>query len=131
MRIRFVSALVITLVATLWVSGLGEQTILTAYAPAGSDGTSILLSIDWGQVHQAAPTVTNVLLRRRPAGPPVISDTLAVIPADSARYLDTGLDASTAYHYYAYFKDAQGETARFGSVPAVVHLGPVHTLPQK
>lgn len=106
-----------------------EQTILKAYAPAGTDGHQVILSIDWSQVKVAAPAVTSVMLRRRPAGQPTVADTVAVLPMDSLRFVDTGLDPATAYHYYAYFKKADGETDRFGSYPAVVHLGPLHTLP--
>jgi len=131
MRKRLVAVLATALLLALWTTGAGEQTILTAYAPAGSDGSSIVLTVDWAQVHQDAPTAVSVLLRRRPAGPPTVADTVAVLPADSSRCLDTGLDASMAYHYFAYFKTADGETARFGSYPAVVHLGPIYPLQPK
>jgi hypothetical protein len=131
MRKRLVTGLVLAMLATLWAAGQGEQTILSAFAPAGSDGSRIILAIDWAQVKQAAPTVTSVLLRRRPAGPPTIMDTVAVLPVDSAHCIDSGLIATQAYHYYAYFKNAEGETARFGSSPAVVHLGPIYPLPSK
>ena len=56
---------------------------------------------------------------------------MAVLPADSARFVDQGLDRTVAYHYFAYFKNADGETQRFGGFPAVVHLGPLQTLPDQ
>lgn len=107
------------------------QTILRAFAPAGSDGTQIILQIDWEQVQKAAPEVTQVWLRRRAVGPPEKMDSLAYVPAGTARYTDTGLDPDRQYHYFAYFKDADGSTQRFGSSAAVVHLGPIAPLPGK
>lgn len=121
---------VVFLVATA-ATAFAEQSILTAYAPANSDGGQVILVIDWTQAKAAAPGITSVLLRRRPAGLPTVADTVAVLPADSSRFVDSGLDRATAYHYYAYFKNADGDTDRFGSYPAVVHLGPLHTVPAK
>ena len=107
-----------------------EQTILKAYAPPGSDGTSIILVIDWAQVKAHAAQAQMVMLRRRPAGPPTVADTLVFLPADSSRYVDTGLSLEREYHYFAYFKAADSSTTQFGSTPAVVHLGPIRTRPQ-
>lgn len=118
-------ALILILAVWAW----SEQTILRAYAPADSDGTSVILEVDWSQVKAAAPEVDHVSLRRRPAHPPAKPDTIAILPVDSARFIDAGLDPRQAYHYYAYFKDADSSTLRFGSFPAVVHLGPIHTMP--
>lgn len=105
------------------------QTILKAKAPAGSDGTRVILEIDWPQARAHAPAAVLVMLRRRPEGYPTVPDTIAVLPADSSRYEDTGLDPNQVYHYFAYFKTADSSTTQFGSYPAVVHLGPIHTRP--
>jgi hypothetical protein len=107
------------------------QTILKAYAPAGSDGTRVILEIDWSQVKAHAQGVKLVLLRRRPEGPPRVPDTLAFLPVDSARFEDRGLDPNQTYHYFAYFKTADSATTEFGSFPAVVHLGPLRTRPER
>jgi len=120
--------LIAVFLAALATDAAAEQTILKAFAPADTAGRQVILVIDWSQVKAVSPAVTSVLLRRRPAGPPTVADTVAVLPADSTRFLDTGLDPATAYHYYAYFKKADGETDRFGTYPAVVHLGPLRTL---
>jgi len=123
--------LVVLFLATFAATAFSGQTILKAYAPAGADGGQVILVIDWAQVKVAAPGVTSVLLRRRPAGMPTVADTLALLPLDSARYVDSGLDSTLDYHYFAYFKKADGQTDRFGSSPAVVHLGPIHIIPPK
>ena len=107
-----------------------EQTILTAFAPADTDGIRVILRIDWEQVKHAAADVKRVMIRRRPAGIPVAQDTVTFLPADSFRFEDTGLDPDRAYHYYAYFKLKDRTTARFGSYPAVMHIGPLLTRPE-
>jgi hypothetical protein len=127
----FTQWLTAVFLAALGANALAGQTILKAYAPAHADGGQVILEIDWSQVKAAAPGVTSVLLRRRPAGLPTIADTLAVLPLDSARFVVNGLDPTLGYHFYAYFKKADGETDRFGSYPAVVHLGPLHSVPSK
>jgi len=108
-----------------------QQTMLKAFAPPNSDGTSVILEIDWPQVKAAAPEVTQAKVYRRAVGPPKALDSVAVLPVDSARYEDAGLDPQTRYHYFAYFKDADGNTLKFGSYRAVAHLGPIATLPAK
>lgn len=105
------------------------QSILKAKAPAGSDGTRVILEIDWAQAKAHAPDAVMVMLRRRPEGYPTVPDTLAVLPADSSRFIDSGLDPNQLYHYFAYFKTADSSTTQFGSFPAVVHIGPIHTRP--
>jgi len=107
------------------------QSILKALAPAGGDGTRVILVIDWPQVKAHAANAELVMLRRRPAGMPSVADTLALLPADSSRYEDSGLDPNQAYHYFAYFKTKDSTTTEFGSIPAVVHLGPIHTRPDR
>ena len=107
------------------------QSILKAIAPAGSDGTRVILVIDWPQAKAHAADAEMVMLRRRPAGMPSVADTLVVLPADSSRYEDSGLDPQQAYHYFAYFKTKDSTTTQFGSIPAVVHLGPIHTRPDR
>jgi hypothetical protein len=114
----------------LFVAGAGaEQTVLKAYAPAGSDGSRIILEIDWAQVTTLAPEVDHVSLRRRPTGPPVSYDTVAVFGPEQNRVTDSGLVATEGYHYLAYFKDADNNTLLFGSYPAIAYLGPIHTRP--
>jgi hypothetical protein len=111
-------------------TALAEQSILKAYAPSEGDGTSVILVIDWPQAKRHAAAAEWVMLRRRADGPPVVPDTLATLPADSARFVDTGLDPGKKYHYFAYFKSADSATTQFGSSPAVVHLGPIPTRPK-
>lgn len=122
-----IAGLVSMAALTAAVAAAEPQSILRAFAPAGSEGTSVILQVDWEQVKKALPEVSYVSLRRRPAGPPVRIEKIAILPVDQSRYLDTALDASVAYHYYAYFKDADSTMLNFGSYPAVVHLGPLHT----
>lgn len=121
-----------TLFAVAWCMvgpAFAGQTILKVKAPAGSDGTRVILEIDWAQAKAHAPDAVMVMLRRRPEGYPTVPDTLAVLPADSSRFIDTGLDPNQAYHYFAYFKNADSSTTQFGSFPAVAHVGPIHTRP--
>ena len=120
---------VLIMIGLVAATANAEQTILSAFAPAGSDGSTVVLQIDWLQVKEAAPNVDHVMLRRRPAGTPVQPDTVAFLPVDSARVTDVGLDPDLAYHYYAYFKKADSSMVRFGLYRAVVHLGPLHTRP--
>jgi hypothetical protein len=126
----------ITVFAAAIVLGLllpvqAGQTLLTAFAPANSDGTRVLLKIDWELVLQAAPDVEMVMIRRRPAGLPVAPDTVAFLNTLTAQFEDTGLNPEGAYHYYAYFKTADSSTTKFGSFPAIAHLGPIHTLAKR
>ena len=122
--------LCITLLGGLAALAWAEQTMLKAYAPAHSDGTSIIVEIDWAQVRAAAPEADHISLRRRTAAPPVVEvETIVALPADSGRYLDTGLDPALLYHYYAYVKDADSTTLKFGGFPSVLHLGPIRTQP--
>jgi hypothetical protein len=117
---------VATLLALMMPAQAG-QTLLTAFETADSDGTRVLLKIDWTQVLQAAPDVELVMVRRRPAGTPVAPDTVAFLNPETSEFEDSGLNPELAYHYYAYFKKADSSTTRFGSFPAVAHLGPIHT----
>ncbi len=128
-RRMFSASLVIIAALTAAVAVAEPQTILKAFAPADSDGTSVILQIDWEQVKKALPEVAHVSLRRRPAGPPVKIEKIATLQVDQSRYVDSTLDASVEYHFYAYFKDADSTTLKFGSYPAVVHLGPLNTTP--
>jgi hypothetical protein len=119
------------LLSALTVAGFAvePQTILRAFAPAESSGQSVILQIDWAQVKRAIPEVNHVSLRRRPAGHPVPIEKIGVLSTDQARLIDSVPDAGVAYHYYAYFKDADSTTLRFGSYPAIVYLGPINTTP--
>ena len=128
---RALLSLAVTLAVTgaLSAPAYAGQTILRAFSPAGSDGSEVILQIDWAQVDSVAADVNYVLLRRKPAGPPVKADSIAVLQVGTARFVDTGLNPAQAYHYFAYFKSADGTTLRFGSFPAVVHLGPLTTKP--
>lgn len=128
MKRRWIGTVLAT-VCLAAIPALAGQTMLKAIAPSGSDGTRVILVIDWAQVKSHAADAELVMIRRRPAGLPTIPDTLAFLPADSSRYEDTGLDPNQAYHYFAYFKTADSATTQFGSYPAVVHLGPLHTRP--
>lgn len=123
----------LTLGVVTWVAApvQAEQSILKAISPAGSKGTRVILKIDWPQVKAHAAQAELVMLRRRPAGMPTVPDTLVFLPADSSQYEDTGLDPQVAYHYFAYFKTKDSTTTQFGSIPAVVHLGPIHTRPDR
>jgi hypothetical protein len=120
--------LVVAMVLGLLLPVQAGQTLLTAFAPAGSDGTKVLLKIDWNQVKEAAPDVEMVMIRRRPAGTPMAPDTVAFLDTQTAQIEDSGLNPQLAYHYYAYFKTADSTTSKFGSFPAIAHLGPIHTL---
>ena len=122
------TVLAVALVLGLLMPVQAGQSLLTAFAPAGSDGTKVLLKIDWNQVIQAAPDAEMVMIRRRPAGAPVAPDTVAFLDTLTAQFEDSGLNPELAYHYSAYFKRADSATTRFGSFPAVAHLGPIHTL---
>ena len=124
-------ALALTFSLGLIAVAQAGQTILRAFSPATTDGSQVVLQIDWDQVKKAAPEATQVSIRRRPAGMPVKSDSVTYLQAGTPRYTDTGLDADTQYHYFASFKDAEGNTLKFGSARAVVHLGPIATLPGK
>lgn len=128
-RRTFIASLLTIAALTATVAIAEPQTILRAFAPADSEGTSVILQIDWAQVKEALPEVAHVSLRRRPAGPPVKIAKIATLLVDQSRYVDSTLDASVEYHYYAYFKDADSTTLKFGSFPAVVHLGPLRTAP--
>lgn len=121
-------------VATLFVlclslAAAAGQTILKAYAPSESDGASLMLEVDWAQIKTAAPQVTYVLLLKRSAHEVKPRDTVGTLALDSSRISAAGLLANVPYHFFAYFKDSTGTTSKFGSMPAVVHLGPVYSLP--
>jgi len=124
-RAGFGIAVAVILVA----SARAEQTLLKAYMPADSDGSRVVLVIDWSQAKAHAPTSEWVMLRKRPDGLPTVPDTLAMLPVDSSRFVVEGLDPAVAYHFFASFKAKDSVTVQFGSVPAVVHLGPVHSRP--
>jgi hypothetical protein len=118
----------------LWMAGLvcslASQTMLRAAAPAGSDGTEVRLYFDWAQITAGAPDADHLSLRRRPSDRVVPMDTIATIPLDSGSYLDRGLDPDTPYEYFAYVKNSDGQTLKFGSHYAVIYLGPIYTKPR-
>lgn len=118
-------------VLCLAVAAHAEQTLMAAFVPANADSTSVVLVIDWPQAKSHAPTAEWVMLRKRVEGIPVVPDTLAFLPVDSSRFVVTGLDPQLAYHYFASFKSKDSTTLQFGSSPAVVHLGPLHSKPHR
>ena len=117
----------VALAVCLFATATAEQTILKAFAPEDGQETSVVLVIDWPQAKAHAPTAEWVMLRKRAEGLPVVPDTLAFLPVDSSRFVVQGLDPEAAYHFFASFKSKDSTTLQFGSVPAVVHLGPLHT----
>lgn len=115
-------------VVGLALAAQGEQTLMSAFAPADTDGKTVILVIDWPQAKSHAPAAEWVMLRKRAVGlPVVVPDTLAFLPADSARFVVTGLDPEKAYDFFASFKSKDSTTLSFGSSPAVVHLGPLRS----
>lgn len=129
MRVPSVLCAVALLVMCISVTATAGQTILKAYAPSESDGSSLILEVDWAQIKPAAPQVTYVLLLKRSAHEVKPRDTVGTLVLDSSRITVSGLLSDVPYHYFAYFKDSTGTTSKFGSMPAVVHLGPVYSLP--
>lgn len=117
----------VALAVCLFATALAEQTILKAFAPADGDQTSVILVIDWPQAKAHAANLEWVMLRKRAEGPPVVPDTLAFLPVDSSRFVVTGLNPEMAYHFFASFKSKDSTTVNFGSSPAVMHIGPLHT----